>query len=185
MYPHIVQVDVVLQIFWTTSTVRCPITMAVTLLVAAGLMLLPDTEHTSALHLSGSTPALRNDTIGEHSPLQHTLLGERSAICTKPKLQYPSDVWSLSWDALYCWVVTSPCTHPTKAVKQWLPKGRQHLGSYCCVRAENSTMPFFSSILGRKLGLAATPVLVPSANTHRCNTTSAQMHRGKIRSCFH
>lgn len=131
IYPHIVQVDVVLQVFWTTSTVRCPITTAITLLVAAGLIPLPDTEHTSALQLSGSTPALRNDTIGEHSPLQHTLLGERSAICTKPKLQHPSDVWSLSWDALYCWVVTSPCTHPTRAVKQWVPKGRQHLGSYC------------------------------------------------------
>lgn len=92
IHAHIVRVAVVLKTFWTTSTARCPITMAVILLVVAGLMLLPRREHTSALQLSGSTPALRDDAMGEHSPLQHTLLGKSSAICTKPKLQHPSDV---------------------------------------------------------------------------------------------
>lgn len=83
IYPHFVQVAVVLHILWTTSTVRCPITMTVASLVAAGLMLLPNTEHSSALQLSGSTPALRYSTPDEQSPLQHTLFRKSSAICTQ------------------------------------------------------------------------------------------------------
>lgn len=93
IYPHIVQVAVVLKRFWTTSTVRCPITMATVLLVAAGLMLLPDREHTSALQLSGSAPALRNDTIGGHSLLQHHVVGEK--LCHLHQTQTTASIWCL------------------------------------------------------------------------------------------
>lgn len=54
IYPHIEQVAVVLQTFKTTGTVRCPITSAPILLVAAGLIMLHDKKEDSALQLSGS-----------------------------------------------------------------------------------------------------------------------------------
>lgn len=62
IHPHSEQVAVVLQTFRTTGTVRCPTTTAPILLVVASLIMIHNKKEDSALHLSGSTPALRYDT---------------------------------------------------------------------------------------------------------------------------
>lgn len=107
IYPHIEQVAVVLQTFKTTGTVRCPITSAPILLVAAGLIMLHDKKEDSALQLSGSTPALRYDTA--HCSTRH----RRKAMQFVSNINYSIHQMSKAFNGISCAAEGpfSVCTH--------------------------------------------------------------------------